>query len=141
MRHVWLIACVFVGVGCAGSPSDPGAPDAGGGSGSGGGSQQAVCPLPASTADTGALSASKAELCNVPGSMGKSHWYRVAATLPGSSVNYVEVDLYDGTGAFAGGTVKTGTFPVDTSFASCGVCVRGLGDKAGTDQKEYFATA
>ena len=94
--------------------------------------------MPATTSDAGALTATKAQMCNVSGSMGKSHWYRVAATLPGS-MNLVQVELWDGYGAFAGGTVKTGSFPVDTTFGACGVCVRGLGTEGATS-KEYFAT-
>ena len=95
--------------------------------------------MPEMMSDVGALSATHAELCNVPGSMGKSHWYKLAAMLPDSSMDFVQVELWDGAGAFMGGTVHTGTLPVDTSFGSCGVCVRGMGAKGATDQKEYFA--
>jgi hypothetical protein len=86
------------------------------------------------------MGATKAELCNVPGSQGATHWYKLSATIPGS-MTYVEINLYDQVGAFAGVAVHTGTFPVDTSFASCGVCVRGLADKGAATAKEYFATA
>ena len=75
-----------------------------------------------------------------PMSMMMQHWYRAFATLPGSTMNYVQIELYDKLGAFAAGTVQTGTFPVDTNPATCGVCVRGLGDKGAADAKEYFAT-
>ena len=100
-----------------------------------------TCPMPMTSADAGALSAIKSQLCNVPMSGGAQHWYRLFATLPGSTTNYVQIELYDQVGAFAGGPVKTGTFPVDTNPQSCGVCVRGLGDKGGTDAMEYFATS
>jgi hypothetical protein len=106
----------------------------------GGGGVGVTCPLPATTPDTGPLAATKAELCNVSGSMGKQHWYKLSATLPGS-MSYVEVDLYDQFGAFAGGPVHIGTFPVDTAFATCGVCVRGLANKGVAGEKEYLATA
>jgi hypothetical protein len=101
---------------------------------------QRSCPMPMATADAGALSAVKAQICNYPGSMGQQHWYRAFATLPGGTTNYVQIELYDKLGAFAGGTVRTGSFPVDPDPASCGVCVRGLGDKGAADAKEYFAT-
>jgi len=96
--------------------------------------------MPDMTTDLGALSATKAEMCNVSGSMGKSHWYKLSTMLPDTSTDYVQVELWDGAGAFQGGTVHTGTFPVDTAFGSCGVCVRGMGAKGSTEQKEYFAT-
>jgi len=113
------------------------------GSGSGSGTTNAACPLPASTPDTGALIATKTEMCNVPGSQGAQHWYRVAATLPSGAMDYVQLDLWDNKGAFAGGTVKPGTYQItgnDATYGTCGVCVRGLGDKGSTGQKEYFAT-
>jgi hypothetical protein len=97
------------------------------------------CPLAATEADMGMLTAAKAELCNQMGSMGKVHWYKVAATFPDNAMNFLEVDLWDQDGAFTGGAAKTGTFPVDTDYDSCGVCVHGLGG-TGTAQKEYFAT-
>jgi hypothetical protein len=137
MRHFLLLVCVSAG--CTGT-TPPG--------GSGGGDMQLpdagvtqrMCPMPMSTADTGALPALKAQLCNYPGSMGQQHWYRLSATLPGSTASYVQIELYDKIGAFAGTTVHTGTFPVDTDPAKCGVCVRGMGDKAAADAREYFAT-
>jgi hypothetical protein len=96
--------------------------------------------MPEMTSDVGVLAATKAEMCNVSGSMGKSHWYKLSTMLPDPSMDYVQVELWDGAGAFKGGTVHTGTFPVDTTYGSCGVCVRGMGAKGATDQKEYFAT-
>jgi len=98
--------------------------------------------MAATNADLGPLTAAKAEMCNISGSMGKAHWYKLAAALPGS-MNYVQVDLWDGLGAFTGGLVRTGTFTItgkDADPNTCGVCVRGLGAKGATGQKEYFAT-
>ena len=45
-----------------------------------------LCPLPETTADTGALTALKAQRCNVSGSMGTRQWYRLSASLPGSAL-------------------------------------------------------
>jgi len=89
--------------------------------------------------DAGALTALFAQRCNVPGSMGARKWYRMAATLPGTTT-VVQVELYDNAGPFAGGTVRAGTFPVDADPVTCGVCVRALGDKGGENEMEYFAT-
>jgi hypothetical protein len=103
-----------------------------------------ICSLPATTPDTGALAATKAQRCNVPMSMGQKHWYRLAATLPSGAMDYVQLELWDNLGAFAGGTVATGTYQItgaDASYGTCGVCVRGLGDKGMPSQKEYFATS
>ena len=103
-----------------------------------------VCALPATTADTGSLTAAKAQQCNVPGSAGARKWYRVAAVLP-SAMDYVQIELWDGRGAFAAGAVAPGTYPLtgaELDPATCGICVRALGDKGVTGaQKEYFATA
>src|SRR5262245_60549088 len=108
MRHFLLLVCVSVG--CSGS-----SPAGGGGGGRDddmpgpdAGMTQRTCPLPMTTADTGALAAVQTQLCNYPQSMGQQHWYRAFATLPGSAMNYVQVELYDKIGAFTGGTVTTG---------------------------------
>jgi hypothetical protein len=104
----------------------------------------ATCPLPANTSDTGALSATTTQKCNVAGSMGQKHWYRMAAALPSGAMDYVQLELWDGTGPFVGGTVTTGTFQItgaDAAYNTCGVCVRGMGDKGAAGQKEYFATS
>jgi hypothetical protein len=160
MRHLPFILVSLL-VGCMGPMPDEGGDDGtgsatgsgssggsdssgtGSGSGSGSGTTQRACPLPASTPATGALTATKSQMCNVPGSQGAQHWYRLAATLPGGATDYVQLDLWDNKGAFAGGTVKVGTYPItgnDAAYATCGICVRGLGDKGTTGQKEYFAT-
>jgi hypothetical protein len=105
--------------------------------------QQRVCSLPETTADAGNLTASKAQQCNVPGTQGTKKWYRVAAALPGS-MDYVQIELWDGRGAFAAGAVAVGTYPLtgaELDPATCGVCVRGLGDKGAATQKEYFASS
>jgi hypothetical protein len=99
-----------------------------------------VCSMPDSVADAGDLAALKAQQCNVPGTQGAQKYYRLSATLPGST-DVVQLELWDNRGPFAGGVVRTGTFPVDTSFATCGVCLRALGDKGLATQKEYFASA
>src|ERR1043165_2257013 len=135
MRHLVLLACVSVGC-SGGAPAggdDMPGPDAG--------AMQRSCPMPMATADAGALSAVKTQMCSYPMSMGMQHWYRAFATLPGSTTSYVQIELYDKLGAFSAGTVQTGTFPVDTHPETCGVCVRGLGDKGATSAKEYFATS
>jgi hypothetical protein len=92
------------------------------------------------TVDTGMLAAAKAQMCNVNGSMGMVHWYKLSAALPGS-MSYVQVELWDKTGAFGSAAVHTGSFAIDTNPASCGVCVRGLGNKGASGAKEYFATS
>jgi hypothetical protein len=97
-----------------------------------------VCPLPDAIADAGALPALKAQRCNVFGSMGMRQWYRLSATLPDSTI--VQLELYDAAGVFAGGKVRTGSFPVETSFGSCGVCLRAIADKGMATETEYFGT-
>src|SRR5262249_52916122 len=64
--------------------------------------------------------------------------------LPTGAMSYVQLELWDNTGAFAGGLVHTGTFQisgVETDYNTCGVCIRGIGDKGATDAKEYFGTS
>jgi hypothetical protein len=126
MRQFFLVACLAA---CAASPSEDGSAQA--------------CPMPVAMAETGMLGALKAQMCNVTGSMGQSHWYRLSATLPDSPMSYVQLELWDGHGAFSGVAVHTGTFAItgaDAAATTCGVCVRGLGDKGGTNATEYFAT-
>jgi len=127
MRMV-LSLCLLAAAGC----SDTGT------------SEPRICPTPApfpeATLDAGALSAHKAQRCNVSGSMGQRKWYRLSAMLAGTT-DVVQLELYDGAGAFAGGTVRTGSFPVDVSDAPCGVCLRALGDKGEPTETEYVATS
>ena len=95
------------------------------------------------TADAGELSALQAQRCNVPSSMGAKNWYRLSATLPGD-LDVVQVELWPERGAFRGGAVRPGTYPLtgdDLSYATCGVCVRALADKGMSSQREYFAIA
>src|SRR5215470_5800807 len=100
MRKLVLAVCLS---GCMGtSPSD----------GSGADATPRICPMPATMPDTGTLGALKAQLCNVSGSMGHAHWYRLSAVLPGSSMSDVQLELWDGRGAFAGTPVHTGTFTI-----------------------------
>ncbi|MDB4963916.1 MAG: hypothetical protein JWP01_3915 [Myxococcales bacterium] len=97
-----------------------------------------VCPETDALPDAGTLPALKAQRCNVSGSMGMRQWYRLSATLPDSTI--VQLELYDAAGAFAGGKVRTGSFPIETSFGSCGVCLRAIADKGMATQTEYFGT-
>ena len=136
MRHFLMLACVSVG--CMGTSGSPGGDDMQPDAGPVGGR----CPMPVTSADLGGLAATKAEMCNVSGSMGQAHWYKLAAAMPGT-MDYVQVELWDNIGVFAGGPVHTGTFTItgnEATFAKCGVCVRGLGAKGTAGQKEYFAT-
>jgi hypothetical protein len=97
-----------------------------------------VCPVEEALADAGTLPALQANRCNVSGSMGARKWYRLAATLTDGTI--VQIELYDSAGAFAGGTVRTGSFPVETGFGSCGVCLRAIGDKGMATETEYEGT-
>ena len=132
-------------VGCvAGAPTGPGTGSDTGSNGSNSGSNEAACALPATSPDTGNLAATAAQRCNVSGSMGAAHWYRLAAALPAGAMDFIQLELWDGTGPFAGTTVHTGTFTiagVDTDYATCGVCVRGIGHKGEADVQEYIATS
>ena len=148
MKLALLVAAVLGG--CTVGPD---------GSGGGGDDQQAtpdapgtpsqdaptsnLCPLPAATADTGALTALKAQRCNVSGSMGTRQWYRLSASLPGSPTDIVQLELWDGQGAFTGRKVALGTYPItgaELSYTTCGVCVRAVGDKGAAGTKLYMAT-
>ena len=130
MRHLLIIAVLAPttwACGGSGKPTD-------------------TCSLDMNMADTGGLSAWKAQLCNVPGSMGASHWYKLSAQLPADTKNmdYVQLELWDHAGPFATGTVHAGQFDItgaDSDPATCGVCVRGIGDKGLPTEKEYFATS
>lgn len=128
MRSHLVIVVLVTLVGCGG--------DAGGSAGPDGASG---CPLDESIAAIGAQPALKAQRCNYPGSMGTRKWYRLSATLPGTT-DVVQLELYDQAGPFAGGAVHTGTFPVETDVATCGVCLRAVGDKGAPTAKEYFGT-
>lgn len=89
-------------------------------------------------ADLGTLSSQIAQRCNVMGSMGQRKWYRLAATLADGTI--LQLELYDGAGPFAGGVVHTGTFPIETAFGTCGVCLRAVGDKGSSNETEYFGS-
>jgi hypothetical protein len=104
----------------------------------GGTSTPKVCPITEALSDAGTLPALKAQRCNVQGSMGTRKWYRLSATLPDATI--VQLELYDAAGAFAGGTVRTGSFAVEPSFGSCGVCLRAIADKGMETETEYFGT-
>lgn len=146
MRKILL--CLLAITGCTIGADAPGDDDGGDGSTDGnpapdGSPEPRVCSLPETTADAGDLTALTAQQCNVPGTQGTRKWYRVAATLPGS-MDHVQIELWDGRGAFTGGAVAVGTYPItgaELDPATCGVCVRGLGDRSAPTQKEYFATS
>ncbi len=88
--------------------------------------------------DAGLAPAMFAQRCNVPGSMGQRKWFRAAATVPGTT-DVVQLELYEQAGVFAGGAVRTGTFPIEPDAGACGVCVRALGDRDGDGEQEYRA--
>jgi hypothetical protein len=131
MRWAWF--AILLSAACGGGGGTPdvdAAPD--------------VCSLPMTGTDAGDMAALKAERCNVPGSMGARKWYRVSATLPGGMPDIVQVDLWPNLGTFAAGPVAIGMYTIsgpDLDFATCGVCIRAMGDKGLPTQKEYFATA
>lgn len=102
------------------------------------------CVLPTLQADAGSLAALEAQRCNVMGSMGAIHWYRLLGTLPSGAMDIVQLELWPSTGSFAGGSVHTGTFTIsgdDTDPKKCGVCLRAVGHHGGADQMNYFASA
>lgn len=143
-----LVIMTFGLVGCmAGAPNDPAGDDdgnTGSDMGSNGGSDQAACALPATSPDAGSLAATAAQRCNQSGTQGTKHWYRLVAALPAGAMDFIQVELWDGSGAFTGGAVHTGTFPIsgmETDYNTCGVCVRGIGHKGAADVQEYFAAS
>ena len=149
MRDLFAVVIATLLVGCAGpAPSstnngdDAPMPDASTTPDSP--TQMAMCPMAATTADTGALTAIKSQRCNVPGTMGAQKWYRLSASLPGQATDIVQLELWDAKGAFTGGTVQPGTYQLtgaELSMATCGVCLRAVGDKGTAGAKQYFATA
>lgn len=104
------------------------------------------CALPdPEGASSGTVTALGAQRCNVPGSMGSQHWYRLLGAMPSGAMDIVQLELWPNLGAFAGGTVHTGTFQIggdDADYTKCGVCVRAVGKHGDTaNQMLYFATA
>jgi hypothetical protein len=125
------LAALLVGCGSGGEPPAGEEPDGG------------VCTLSDNMDNAGDVAALKANSCNVPMSMGTKKWYRLSATVPGTG-DVVQLELWDNLGAFKGGAVHAGTFPLtgaDADLSTCGVCVRALGDKGEAGQQEYFATS
>lgn len=100
--------------------------------------QQANCPLPDNQADLGTLPALKAQRCNVSGSQGARKWYRLSATMANGDI--VQIELWPYHGPFTA-AVTTGSFPIETDYNTCGVCLRAIGDKGLASAKEYFGTA
>lgn len=131
-RMRMAIALLVVGA-CGGGGTTEG-PDAG-----------VTCALPASEADAGSVTALEAQRCNVSGSHGATHWYRMLAALPSGAMDIVQLELWPNHGAFAGGDVHTGTFTItgdDADPVKCGVCVRAVGHHGdAASQMLYFATA
>src|SRR5262245_20852573 len=120
-----LLSSILLATACSGGAPDP---------------TDLACPEMTET-DAGDLAALKAQRCNVPGSMGSKNWYRLSATLPGST-DVVQLELWPERGAFRGSAVRPGTFTIggdDLSFATCGVCLRAMADKGTELQREYFA--
>lgn len=102
--------------------------------------EQLACPE-ADSGDAGDQPAMAAQRCNVPGSMGAQNWYRLVAKLPGSD-DIVQLELWPNRGAFAGQAIGPGTYEItgdDLDFATCGICLRAMGDKGGELQREMFA--
>ncbi|MEZ4363910.1 MAG: hypothetical protein R3B48_27290 [Kofleriaceae bacterium] len=100
-----------------------------------------VCSLEESMDDLGDQAARVANYCNVPGSRGALKWYRVSASVPGTD-DVVQLELWEGKGAFTGTRIHTGTFTIEGPEANlddCGVCLRALGGKGTSDEREYFA--
>lgn len=110
-----------------------------------------VCTMPDALGDLGDLDALRANRCNVPMSMGRQHWYRLAADVaspassgPAGAPDIIQLELWDNLGAFKGTNVHAGLFPLtgdDADLLSCGVCVRALAAKGTADQQEYIATS
>src|SRR5262245_43930720 len=95
------------------------------------------CPLASPLGDLGMLAALKAQRCNVPNSGGTAKWYRLSALVP-NTMDYVQLELWPGMGAYAGVAVTTGTQTImgqDAGYNNCGVCGRALGDKMQASQK------
>jgi hypothetical protein len=94
--------------------------------------------------DAGSVTALAAQRCNVPGSMGSQHWWRLLGAMDSDPTDIVQLELWPNQGAFAGGAVHTGTFTImgdDADPAKCGVCVRAVGHHGTADQVLYFATS
>lgn len=101
-----------------------------------------ACPE-SDSGDAGDLSATYAQRCNVPGSMGTQNWYRLVATLPGSD-DVVQLELWPNRGVYAGKAVEPGTFQIsgdETDYLTCGICLRAMADKGGELQRELFAVS
>lgn len=136
---LFLFCLLLLGPGCSsvgedggdgagdGAGDGDGGGDDGGGGGDDGGDGVEACAIAEALGPVGALGEAEAERNNVAGSMGEANVYSVAARLGSSEPgDWVVVELWDGFGAFSGGTVTTGTFEIggaDASVESCGVCV------------------
>jgi len=68
--------------------------------------------------------------------------YQLSATLPADATARIKIELWDGYGAFAGGTAHTGTFQLggsDASAATCGVCAYVTRGSSSETQSDYVA--
>src|SRR5262245_32503180 len=111
MRH--LLVILLASTACTVGTNSPG----GGGDDNGGGddgttqpdapTSSANCALPMTMPDAGDLAALKSQQCNVPGTMGAQKWYRLSATITGTT-DVVQLELWDNRGPFAGGAVRPG---------------------------------
>jgi len=124
-RGLVLLPCLAIVGGCSSG-------DDGGGDGDGGPDAGAACAIADALGPAGQLAEVEAERHNAPGSMGASKVYSLSARLTeGEPGDFLVVDLWDGFGAFSGGPVAAGTYPIagaDTSADSCGACVYVMAD-------------
>ncbi len=98
---------------------------------------------PTDPGDAGDVATVTADRCNVPGSMGAHHWYRLFGDV--SDTEVVQLELWDGRGAFAAsGVVGPGTYQItdqELDPATCGVCLRAASDKGLATAREFIASA
>ena len=132
MMRTLLLVSLGIAAACTTGQAPPGDdsadnPDGGGGGGPDSGGS-ATCKVPPSTGDLGAMTPGATEQRNQPGSQGTRKLYRTYVDVGGDRF---QIELWDQTGAFAGTTVHTGTFPLtgaDADWNQCGVCAIAVGD-------------
>src|SRR4051812_48540846 len=73
----------------------------GGGTADPGPDAMVPCALPTTEADAGNVSALAAQRCNVPGSMGAKHWWRLLGSMSSDAMDIVQLELWPNLGAFA----------------------------------------
>jgi hypothetical protein len=144
VRARWFLVALLA-VGCSTGSDEP----AGGGDGDGEAADAAPassCLAPASMGPLGALAGAEAVRTNQSGSMGTRKVWRLGAFVDDQEPHdQILVELWDGHGAFADGTVTTGTFEIagpETDIDTCGVCVYLYGDvEGGLPSQQYLAEA